>query len=49
MVNADVVIDVFESAISCLTSLLSTDVGAWLGGILVLLGVIRIFKALQNI
>lgn len=49
MVNADVVIDVFESAITCLSTLLGTDVGAWLGGILVLLGVFRIFKAFQNL
>ena len=47
-VNADVVIDVFNSAISCLSSLLDTDVGGWIGGCVVLCFIIKFFRQLTN-
>lgn len=49
LINADTVIDVFESCIDCFSSLLNTDVGAWIGGCIVLLAVVRLIKSLQRI
>lgn len=49
MVNADVVIDVFNSCIDCLSSILSTSVGAWIGGSIIILLVFRFIKSFQNI
>ena len=49
MIDADVVIDVFNSCIDCLSSMLNTSVGAWIGGCIILLFILRFFKALQNI
>lgn len=49
MVNANVVIDVFNSCIDGLSSLLDTSVGAWVGGFLVLGLVFKAIKCLQTI
>ena len=49
MIDADIVIDVFNSCIDCLSSLLSTSVGAWIGGCIILCFVFKIIKDLQNI
>lgn len=48
-VNADVVIDVFNSCIDCLSSILGTTVGAWIGGCIILMFVFRVIKYLQTI
>lgn len=49
IVSADVVIDVFESAIRCLSSLLDTDVGGWIGGCIILMFIIGFFREITNI
>lgn len=49
MINADVVIDVFNGAIDCLSSLLSTDVGAWIGGCIIICFVFKIISSFQRI
>lgn len=49
MIDADVVIDVFDSCIYCLSVLLDTSVGAWIGGCFVLLFIFSIFNHLKNI
>lgn len=49
MIDANVVIDVFNSCIYNLSQLLNTDVGGWIGGCFVLLAVVRLIKALQKI
>lgn len=49
MINADIVIDLFNSAIDCLSSLLNTEVGAWFGGCLILIAVVRLIKEFQRI
>lgn len=49
MIDADIVIDVFESCIRCLSSLLDTEVGGWIGGCIVLLFIIGFFRELAKI
>lgn len=49
MINANIVIDVFNSAIYCLSVLLDTTVGGWIGGMLILIAVVRLIKGLQKL
>ena len=49
MVNANVVIDIFNSCIDGISSLLNTSVGAWIGGFLIVGLVFKTIHALQNI
>lgn len=49
MIDASVVTDVFESAVNCLSTLLSTSVGGWIGGCVVLIFILRFFKQFTNI
>lgn len=49
MVNPDSVISVFNGAIECLSTLLDTDVGSWIGGCIIVLGVIKVIRALTKI
>lgn len=48
-VNADVVIDVFNSVIECLSTLLETSVGGWIGGFIILIFVLSCFLELRKI
>lgn len=48
-IDADVVIDVFESVIKCLSLLLDTDVGGWIGGCIILLFILGFFREMAKI
>lgn len=48
-INADVVIDVFESTIRCLSAILDTDVGGWIGGCIILLFILGFFREMTKI
>lgn len=48
-IDADIVIDVFESAVRCLSSLLDTEVGGWIGGCIIVLFIIGFFREMSKI
>lgn len=48
-INADVVIDVFESTIRCLSAILDTDVGGWIGGCIILMFILGFFRDMTKI
>lgn len=49
MIDADIVIDVFNSVIDCLSSLLNTSVGGWIGACIILCYIIHYAKQITNI
>lgn len=49
MTNDNIVIDLFESCIHCLSELIDTQYGGWVCGIIVLIGVVRLIKGMQSI
>lgn len=48
-IDADIVIDVFESAVRCLSSLLDTEVGGWIGGCIIVMFIIGFFREMSKI
>lgn len=49
MIDADIVIDVFDSCIRCLSSLLDTEVGGWIGGCIIVCFIIGFFREMSKI
>lgn len=48
-IDADIVIDVFNSVIDCLSSILNTEMGGWIGGCIILLFILKFFREMQKI
>lgn len=49
MIDADIVIDVFDSCVRCLSSLLDTEVGGWIGGCIIVCFIIGFFREMSKI